>query len=152
MDDVSAPPSRPDVSPILEAPDAHGDPADLMSLTVERYAGAIAVVVGGEIDLSTAARLNEVLTAQIGAGPEVLVVDLDEVLFFTTVGLTAVALAQRAAQERGVDYRVVATTRATLRPLQITGMADDLALYPSRAAALAGLTVDDGETAALPAL
>lgn len=135
-----------------DTPRADEVPAELLTLSVERFGGAVAVIVGGEIDLATAAPLNEVLTREIAACPEVLVVDLDAVRFFTTVGLTAVALAQRAAQENRIDFRVVATNRATLRPLQITGMADDLALYPSRTEALAGYPTDSGRTARTPAV
>ncbi|NMH99501.1 STAS domain-containing protein [Pseudonocardia acidicola] len=109
-----------------------------MTLVVGREGDAVVVVVGGEIDLVTGARLGDTLTAELTAGPKVLVVDLEQVRFFTSVGLTALALAQRMAQERGVDLRVVATTRTTLRPLQITGMVDDLAIYPSRTDALSG--------------
>lgn len=109
-----------------------------MTLDVLDAGEAVVVAVGGEIDLVTAARLEQALASAVAARPRVLVVDLDGVEFFTSVGLTALALVQRAAAERHIELRVVATGRATLRPLEITGMLDDLALYPSRAEALAG--------------
>lgn len=146
MDDLPVPAGRSSgLNPLLGAPVADRAADEVMALTVRRRGNAITVLVGGEIDLVTAARLTDALTAAVAAGPEVLVVDLDQVEFFTSMGLTALALAQRAAREQGVDLRVVATTRATLRPLQITGMADDLALYPSLGDALAGCAADDGD-------
>ncbi|MBV8993981.1 MAG: STAS domain-containing protein, partial [Pseudonocardiales bacterium] len=70
--------------------------------------------------------------------PELMVVDLEGVGFLGSMGLTALALTERVAREQGVELRVVATSHATLRPLEITGMATDLAVYASRAEALAG--------------
>jgi anti-sigma B factor antagonist len=126
-----------ELSPLLATHGQPGADEEMMSLTVLHDGGAVIVAVTGEIDLATAASLRDALTAELAAGPDVLIVDLDGVEFFTSVGLTTLALTQRAAQERGVALRVIATSRATLRPLRITGMADDLALYGSRADALA---------------
>jgi anti-sigma B factor antagonist len=95
------------------------------------------VVVAGEIDMLTAARMQETLIAQLRPCPKMMVVDLDGVCFLGSMGLTALALTQRVAREQAVELRLVATSRATLRPLEITGMACDLAVYPSRAEALA---------------
>jgi anti-sigma B factor antagonist len=103
-----------------------------------RYSQAIVTTVEGEIDLLVADQLRDALIEQINACPEIMVVDLEGVRFFGSTGLAALALAQRAAHERGVDLRVVATSRTTLRPLQITGMVSELAIYASRNDALAG--------------
>jgi hypothetical protein len=54
------------------------------------------------------------------------------------VGDMACAASPRAAHETGVVLRVVASTQVTLRPLQVTSMTDQLAVYASRAEALAG--------------
>lgn len=110
----------------------------LLSLESYRCGDAVVVTVAGEIDMLTAAQMQEHLTAQLSACPEVVVVDLEGVGFLGSMGLTALALTQRAACEQGIDLRVVATSRATLRPLQVTGMAADLAIYPNRTEALAG--------------
>jgi anti-sigma B factor antagonist len=126
-----------EVSPLLAAHVQQGMDEEMMSLTVLHDGGTVVVAVTGEIDLATAGSLRDALSAELAAGPDVLIVDLDGVEFFTSVGLTTLALTQRSAEERGVALRVIATSRATLRPLQITGMADDLALYASRADAIA---------------
>ena len=122
-----------EINPLLRAgPD--GDNA--MTVRVEHLGRTTVVAIAGEIDLVTAAGLDETLQAELEAEPAVLVLDLTGVDFFTSVGLTAVALAQRGAEERGIALRVVADSRRVLRPLQITGMDRTLALHPSRAAAL----------------
>lgn len=96
------------------------------------------VVVAGEIDMLTAERVRETLIAQLSPRPEMMVVDMEGVCFLGSMGLTALALTARMAREQGVELRVVATSRATLRPLEITGMAAELAVYASREQALAG--------------
>ncbi|MCE0764513.1 STAS domain-containing protein [Pseudonocardia kujensis] len=120
-----------EINPLLRA-----GPDDALTVDIERLDRATVVAVAGEIDLVTAAGLDETLQAELQAQPAVLVLDLTGVDFFTSVGLTAVALAHRGAEERGVALRVVADSRRVLRPLQITGMDRTLALYTSRAAAL----------------
>jgi anti-sigma B factor antagonist len=94
--------------------------------------------MAGEIDMLTAARMQETLVAQLWSRPETVVVDLEGVGFLSSMGWTALALTERVAREQALQLRIVATSRATLRPLEITGMASDLAVYPSRAKALAG--------------
>jgi anti-sigma B factor antagonist len=127
------------------SPDAGADVVEEspLEVRVQRGEGLTTVRVAGEVDLGTAARLRTILADELAAGPSTLVIDLDQVSFFTSLGLTALALAQRDAQERSIDLRVVATTRATLRPMQITGMIDDLAVYDSYAEAIAGVTAPD---------
>lgn len=122
----------------------------LLKLESHHRGTTIVVVVAGEIDLLVADRLRELLTEQVSAHPEVLVIDLEEVQFFGSTGLTTLALIQRTAREEGVDLRVVATSRATLRPLQITGMADEFAIYASRRDALAGCSSDGPDSLPAP--
>ncbi|MDQ3824424.1 MAG: STAS domain-containing protein [Actinomycetota bacterium] len=112
---------------------------ELLRLESYRCGEAVVVVVAGEIDMVTAARMHETLVAQLSPRPELMVIDLEGVGFLGSMGLTALALTERLAREQGVGLRVVATSRTTLRPLEITGMASDLAVYASREEALAGL-------------
>ncbi len=144
MDDVRFSSSRP-FDPRSHLGDGVADIAaeKMLGLEVQRYGEAVTVVVSGEIDLLTADRLKATLADEISAGPKILVIDLDGVQFFGSMGLSALALTQRAARERGVDLRVVTSGRATLRPLQITGMLDHLAVYASRSEALAGCSGRD---------
>lgn len=147
MDEMGGARGGDEVNPLLETPDAYGPTEDRITILVRREGDGVVVVVGGEVDLSTGARLNQTLAAEIATCPALIVIDLDQVTFFTSVGLTALALAQRAALERNVEFRVVATGRAILRPLQITGMADDIAIYPTLTEALAGGRIDGGDPA-----
>ena len=100
-------------------------------------AGVI-VAVAGEIDLLTADQLREALEAEV-VRRELVVVDLTAVEFLSSSGLAALALAHRAAVEAGHELRLVAGNRVTLRPIQITGMADEIGVFATVADAVAGV-------------
>lgn len=93
-----------------------------LALTVTRpRAGTAVLGVGGEVDTLTAPQLEAALTDLL-AGPEaVRVVDLSGVTFLASSGLAVLIQAAHRAADRGGRIRVVATTRAVQRPLEITG-------------------------------
>jgi anti-anti-sigma factor len=99
-------------------------------------AGVI-LAVAGEIDLLTADELSAALEVEV-ARCALVVVDLTAVEFLSSSGLAALALAHRAAVEADHELCLVAGNRVTLRPIQITGMADEIAVYASVADAVAG--------------
>jgi anti-sigma B factor antagonist len=115
---------------------------DGLRLSVLRLGRTVVVLVAGEVELVNARRLTDTLTAELSTGPSALVVDLDEVRFFTSMGLTALAMAQREAGSRGITMRVVATGDATRLPLELTGLLEELAVYRTRDEALEGLPLD----------
>jgi anti-sigma B factor antagonist len=82
------------------------------------------VCVSGEVDSTTAPGLGNCLLeviARPGAGT--IEVDLREVTFLDSAGLSALATAHRAAQASGRALQMrCGTTRAVVRPLQITGL------------------------------
>ncbi|MFC4949152.1 STAS domain-containing protein [Pseudonocardia sp. GCM10023141] len=110
---------------------------DAMGIHVHREGPVTVVAVSGDVDLLTADHLRDTLAAEVAVRPGVLVVDLDSVEFLSSTGLAALALAHRAAVAAGVALRIVATSRVTLRPLQVTSMTEELFVFGSRADALA---------------
>ncbi|MEU7785673.1 STAS domain-containing protein [Amycolatopsis sp. NPDC049159] len=100
-------------------------------------AGAVVVEVAGDVDTTTAPALVRAADEALAAEPPVLVVDLTRVEFLASPGLTALLTIHRNAAA-GTAVRIVATGRATLRPIQLTGLEDSLSLFPTREAALAG--------------
>ncbi|MCU1606860.1 MAG: Anti-sigma factor antagonist [Modestobacter sp.] len=88
--------------------------------------GTCRVVVRGEVDSTTAPGLRECLLDVLARpGRHAVEVDLAQVTFLDSAGLSALAVAHRAAISEG---RVLAlrcgTARAVVRPLQITGLWD----------------------------
>ena len=106
---------------------------DLVSIDVTGSAAGVLLTVSGEVDSSTAPRLREVVDAAFADRVPALTVDLDGVTFLDSAGLCVLAGAHRRAVENGVVLRVVASTRAVVRPLQITGLYDLLAVEPGAA-------------------
>jgi len=104
--------------------------------------GGVILAVAGEIDLLTADQLSEALEAEV-VRRELVVVDLTAVEFLSSSGLAALALAHRAAVEAGRELRLVAGNRVTLRPIQITGMADEIGVFATVADAVAGVASAD---------
>lgn len=80
--------------------------------------------------------LEQALTAALREQPEAVVVDLDNVSFFGSVGLAALATAQRQASER-TRLVVVAPSHESSRPLRATGLDQEVPVYASRAQAFA---------------
>jgi anti-anti-sigma factor len=107
-----------------------------LTITVERFGATLVVAVDGDVDLCTAPMLHDVLEANLSRAPRRMVVDLSRVRFLNTAGLAVLLDAHRRATP-GTDVRLVATTRATWRPLQLTRTDEHLAVHTSLAAAIA---------------
>lgn len=84
------------------------------------------VSVSGEVDSATAPGLRGCLLEVLERpGATTVEVDLRGVTFLDSAGLSALATAHRAAVAAGRELRVrCGTTRAVVRPLQITGLWD----------------------------
>jgi anti-sigma B factor antagonist len=82
------------------------------------------VSVTGEVDSTTAPGLRNCLLEVIERpGTTTVEVDLRGVTFLDSAGLSALATAHRAAVAAGRELRMrCGTTRAVVRPLQITGL------------------------------
>jgi anti-sigma B factor antagonist len=96
-------------------------------------------MVRGVVDISTAARLTEVLDAAIRASVGAFVVDLCDVEFLDS---SAVNVLVRARAVLGREERalvVVCSPGPARRILELAGIADLLALFDSRADAAASL-------------
>jgi anti-sigma B factor antagonist len=93
---------------------------------------ALVITVAGEIDQFTVNRLRTAVNAGFNElrGGEILVVDLTAVTFFGSPGLQALVDVTEAAKQRREPLRIVVDhNRPVIRPLQITGLGDVLALY-----------------------
>jgi len=101
------------------------DPTRIDVRTVTSSAGCT-VTVTGEVDSLTAPGLRSCLLEVLGrGGASPVEIDLREVTFLDSAGLSALATAHRAAEaaDRRLQFRC-GTARAVVRPLQITGLWD----------------------------
>jgi anti-sigma B factor antagonist len=110
---------------------------NLATVTVTHLPDATVISASGEIDVTTAPDLREVVRQNVTEHPGVLVIDLSQARFFSSAGIAALVLAQRGTAD-ATALRVVAQHRAVLRPLELAGLVEDLAIYPTVESALAG--------------
>ena len=96
----------------------------LVTLEVSGSASLPRLTAAGEIDCTSAPQVRAVLDRLLDAAPREVVVDLAAVTFLDSAGLCALAAAHRRALAAGGRLRVLAATRAVIRPLQITGLWD----------------------------
>ena len=90
------------------------------------------ITVAGEIDVLTVDRLRAAVSDgfdQLPAGA-ILVIDLTDVSFLDSQGLQALVDATVAARQRREPLRLVVDhTRPVIRPIELTGLDDILALF-----------------------
>jgi anti-sigma B factor antagonist len=101
------------------------DPSgDLVTFEVSVSGPASVVSAAGEIDSTTAPLLRKHLETLLDSDVRELTVDLGQVSFLDSAGLCVLATAHRRAARQDVRMRVLASSRAVVRPLQITGLWD----------------------------
>lgn len=114
-------------------------------LRVWREAGGTAdgviVHAAGEIDLSSAPKLDEVLheVADRMSAPGHVVLDLTKVTFLGSVGLSLLVRYDEQLRSAGGSLRVVTGNRFVARAISMTGLVDLLTLFD---------TLDEAVTAA----
>ena len=109
------------------------DPVNRSGLSIEtrHVEGTVIVDVAGEVDLDTAPRLREAIAValdEVEGG--VCVLDLVDVDYLDSAGLTALVDASREADSRQEPLRIVVdANRPVIRPIEITGLNELLRLY-----------------------
>ncbi len=97
---------------------------DLVRIEVTGDSATARLAATGEIDSSTAPMLRARLDEVLDNGVTDLTVDLTGVTFLDSAGLCVLAAAHRRAVRSDVHLRVLASSRAVIRPMQITGLYD----------------------------
>ncbi len=112
----------------------------LLRVTREPVADGVVVHVAGEVDLATAPQLvGELVELENQAPlPAWLVLDLTDVTFLASVGLSALVEHDKRCRDAGVELRVVAGNRIVARAITLTGLAETLRLFDTIDQATAG--------------
>jgi anti-sigma B factor antagonist len=119
---------QPDVS--TEGTEAPFD--DVITLSTSTEDGVVTVTVVGEVDTFTAPVLRSTLDSQLEQSPRELVIDLSGVQFLGSAGLAVLVETQKSARAKEVGLRLIATTRAVTRPLEVTGLIDLFTIADAR--------------------
>ena len=105
---------------------------------VEQQVGRRHVIsVSGEIDLATVGALDAAVTRAISAGAADLWVDLTDVEFIDSTGLTALVRAHRALDDGRKRLAVICSDGPVTRAFAVSGLGEHIAVFPDRHAAAA---------------
>lgn len=107
---------------IVTASSLEPGPTDLVRIEVVGDSTTARLAVTGEVDSSSAPTLRARLEGLLDSGVTDLTVDLHGVTFLDSAGLCVLAAAHRRAVRTGIRLRVLASSRAVIRPMQITGL------------------------------
>lgn len=102
------------------------------SVHAARQDGIPVVAVTGEVDIATAPLVGAELARQLERSPATLVVDLREVTYFDSSGISVLLVAHR----RAADLRVIADQTVVLKPLRLSAMDTVFRIHPTVSAAL----------------
>ncbi|MEV8608135.1 STAS domain-containing protein [Amycolatopsis sp. NPDC051373] len=97
-------------------------PANPPVVVVFTTAEDTTVVVRGDVDATIAGRLAEQLAVELELRPQVLLIDLREVTFCSSDGISTLVRAHEAARAAAVPYAIVTGRLAVLRPLRMLGL------------------------------
>jgi anti-sigma B factor antagonist len=97
---------------------------ELVTIDVSVAGSSTVLAAAGEIDSTSAPVLRQYLDSVLDDDVRELVIDLGKVSFLDSAGLCVLANAHRRAVRQDVRMRVLASSRAVARPLQITGLWD----------------------------
>jgi anti-sigma B factor antagonist len=93
-----------------------------LSVASEEREGVYRVTLRGELDVSTAPRFNAVLSDARIRRCHTLVVDLSELTFMDSTGLSAVLVGEMHARTRGQRFAVVRGPRHVQELFRLTGV------------------------------
>ncbi|MGI8305753.1 STAS domain-containing protein [Saccharopolyspora hattusasensis] len=114
------------------------DQATPLSVVTRWSDRVLLMEVGGEVELLNAPRVESAIMNAFDLRPEILILDFSGVTFLSSAGL---AVLVRAHNRAGTDigFRVVVDGPATVRPIQLTGLDQEIECFSSQEQALAAV-------------
>jgi anti-sigma B factor antagonist len=98
----------------------------VLDWAISRGADLVVMSLRGEVDLSNADRLGRTIGDLVALRPPRIVIDLAQVSFLDSSGVSCLLAAAKAAEAAGCALRVQDPTESTLRVFQICGVDDKL--------------------------
>ncbi|MGW4115661.1 STAS domain-containing protein [Actinosynnema sp. NPDC004786] len=95
-----------------------------------RRGDALVVQVEGEVDMDTCDDVRAEVVRGLGERPAAVVLDLNGVVVFGSIGLSLLIEVRHRAEALGIGFAVAVDRRTVLRPLAETGVADLLLVFP----------------------
>jgi anti-sigma B factor antagonist len=116
------------------------DKASPLTLAERHDGNAVVLSAEGIVDMAAAPALTDHIRAILRHRPAVLVIDFTGVNFLATAGMSVLMEAHRKCEELKISFRVVAQGPVTVKSMQLLGIDDLLAVYPTVATALHGVS------------
>ena len=111
-----------------------------MITIAEEQNGDITIVdINGRVDGSTAKPFEERLIGLLQSGRNRIMVDCKRLVFISSAGCRALLVAMRLAQKNDSRLALCNITAEVLRVLELGGLTDYFAIYPSREEGIAKL-------------
>ena len=112
--------------------------ASRVAITDSRIDGVALISVAGVLDMLTSPELGAHIGATLDADPSAVIVDLTDVVFLSSAGMSVLVAARDRADD-GPRFAVVADGPATSRPIQLVGLAERIGLFATVEEARAAL-------------
>jgi len=103
-------------------------PGPLVATETRPESDGIVIAVSGELDMATAPALRSRLLELLASPISALTVDCDGIEFLDSAGLTALMGAAAAAEEIGVQFKLVQASRQARLVIEIAGLTEALGL------------------------
>jgi anti-sigma B factor antagonist len=100
-------------------------------LEVRSEGRATVIAVSGELDLASSPALQEELDRVASSDSKLLIIDLRELDFMDSTGLSVLVRAHQRAEEHGRQLAMVKGPQQVQRLLSLTGVGDRLTLVDS---------------------
>lgn len=114
------------------------DATDAFAVSVEHHDGHDLVEVSGDLDVYTCNELRDLVADPRLWRQPLLLLDLAQVAFLDSTGLSALVATRRLAKARDAELRVVCPSGSALRVIRMTRLDQVLSVFPSRDEALSG--------------
>ncbi|MGP4057346.1 STAS domain-containing protein [Mycobacterium sp. 4D054] len=108
------------------------------TVTPRRDGDLLVLHVAGDLDVLTAPTLVTHLDVALADSPAVLIVDITDVGFLSSAGISVLVETHRLTERANISLRVVAEGPATSRPLHLMRIDTVIDLYPTVEDALRG--------------
>lgn len=107
--------------------------------------GCVVATIAGELDLSNADVLRTRLVETLDRPVRDVIVDLGDLSFIDSAGLSAFVAARKHAQNRGVTFSLAAPQYAVSRVLQLTGLNGLFCVFATVEAARLASSAEPGD-------
>jgi anti-sigma B factor antagonist len=106
-----------------------------LTIATEQHGDTTLLVLRGDLELNTAPELREALVRVIDDRARI-VVDMEAVDFLDSAGLGILVGGLKRARERAGELELVCSSRAVLRPLELTGLDRTFTIHRGRDTAI----------------